>query len=283
MEDANPRRKRKSESEDKEGSLLHSFTMAGLAFLFIVLSYQLFLWLTSIALGYETETTFGKVVSKPFENRYWSNARVLFMYALPSVAYLLLAAALAFYLLFMQKTVNTLYWFLFWCMVFSVFLISGQLTLSPFAAVISKGVLYQGIPVVTNWWGVEPMKLYGFMFLSFLLNIFWGIVSFRLVMQLSPSRNTMRSRSNQRNVVIYYFALPIVVLLPLALILAYPNSVWYILIMLLHFILWLPGLIMKTQSGYRLERSTVIPSTADTSYFLVFLFIISFVLTLVFL
>lgn len=276
--------RRRCAPEKAESSFLNSFCMAALGFLFVVITHQLLLGFMSRALGYETQITFGSVISKPFDNRYWSTSRVLAMYLLPSLAYLSLAGFLALYLLFISQKVNRLYWFLFWIMTFSVLIISTQFTLAPIGAFISKGAIYQGVSVVANWWGIDSFKLLSLSFLSLLLNILFGIISFKMIIQLSPARSTLKSRSQQRVVIWVYFIIPIVLLLPVAVFLAYPDSILVMTVMLLHAVFWLPGLFMKSYAGYRYEgKITQASETSTTNYGIVALLVLALILTRIFL
>lgn len=256
--------------------------MAALGFLAVVLSHQLILGFISYLLGYETQITFGQVISKPFDNRYWSANRVLLMYAVPTVVYLFGACLMAFYLLYIVKEVDRWYWFLFWCMVFSVLFITTQFTLAPLASFTAKGPIYQGISVVANWWGVDTFNLLIFSFISLLINIVFGIISFRLLMQLSPSRTTMQKKNTQRAVILNCFVYPIALLLPLAILLAYPQSILFFVVMFLHSLFWLPGLIMKTQHGYRFEGMLVKYSEVSQSNALLVVIVLAVILVRVF-
>lgn len=238
--------------------LIYVACMALLGLLIAVLGYQFMLAGLSKALGYETKMVFGKVISAPFENKYWSSNRVMVMYAFPPVLYLLLSFAAALYLYFTRR-VDSLYRLLFWCMVFGLIFISAQLTMAPWASVQTKDSGYQGLVVVTNWWGFASQQLFVLSFFSLLINLLFGFLSFRIVMQLSPSSTAQQTRQGQRTVIRQQFIYPVLLTAVPALLLAYPSSLLFFTIVFAHILLWLPGLYIKTRPGYR-HKSTLLKS-----------------------
>lgn len=232
-------------------NLFHTVCMALLAFISVMLLHQLLVGGISYGLGYQTQITFGQVVSQPFANKFWSSNRVLLMYAMPSVLFLLLATALAVYLLVAVRQINNRYRYFFWVMVFCVLLISTQFSLAPLAATVSKGSIYTGIAVVANWWGITANTLWLATAAALFINMVFGFIAFRLLMQLSPSRSAVQNKSGQAHIIISYFILPLVIVFPFALLLGYPHSLLFFTAMLFHAFFWLPGLFIKTENGYR--------------------------------
>lgn len=253
MENQSKTSKRSKESNTVPGKLPESFYMATLGFLTITLSYLLYQGTLSLFLGYNTEVSFLRVTSTPFENRYWSSGRVLTMYLLPAVIYLFAGTGIAYYLHWAAKKVSILYWYLYWCMLFSIAFATSQFIISPLASLHTKSPLYQGVVVAMNWWGVELGVQIGFAFVAIAINLLMGFITYKILMQLSPVQSVVFSKSNQQLVVFRYFIAPLILLLPLSLVLTFPYQILNILPVFLCIVLWLPGYIIKTQDGYRLE------------------------------
>lgn len=248
--------------------VFHAGCMALLAFITVVLFHQLLIGGISYGLGYQTQITFGHVVSQPFANKYWSSNRVLLLYAFPSALFLLLALALFLYLLVAVREINNRYLYLFWVMVFSILLISSQFSLVPLAAAVSRGSVYKGIAVAANWWGVAVNKLWSATVLALLLNLVSGFFSFRLLMRLSPSRSAVQHKSGQAHIIFSYFILPVGIVFPFSWLLGYPESVFFLTAMLLHAVFWLPGLFVAGSEGFILPGQVAGPRSLDMSNWL---------------
>ncbi len=274
-------RHNKHSSSFQPGNLIYATSIAQLGLLIVVLSHQFVLAGLSKALGYQTHMVFGKVTSAPFENQYWSDNRVLVMYGFPPVLYLLLALAAALYLHFARQ-VTTFYRLLFWCMVFSLLLISAQLTLSPWASAQSKGSGYQGLVVVANWWGAQSLHLISFTFISLLLNLLFGFISFKMVLQLSPSLSAIQKREGQRMVIRQQFIYPLLITMVPALLLAYSDTVLFFIVLFIHALLWLPGLFIKTRPGFRYKGTFTKSPPMELSYSLVVVLVVAVVLIRIF-
>ena len=285
MEERGTRKKRTRGTSEKESNavLFQSFCIAVFAFLAVVLTHQLIVGVLSYVLDYDTQVTFGKVISKPYDTRNWSSNRVLAMYVAPSVFFIVAAISIAVYMLYTVKVVKGLYRFFFWVMVFSVLFVTAQFTLAPLAATIGKGSLYQGISVAAAWWGVDTFRLLIFSLLALLINIVFGFIGFRLLMQFSPLFTPGQKQVGQRDTIRYYFIYPIAMLMPVALLLAYPNSLVFFAAMLLHAILWLPGLYIKSQVGYRFEGTVAKATKISTGYLLPVVVLLMVILIRIFL
>ena len=97
MEERGTRKKRTRGTSEKESSvvLFQSFCITVFAFLAVVLTHQLIVGVLSYVFDYDTQVTFGKVVSKPYDTRNWSSNRVLAMYVAPSVFFIVAAISIA--------------------------------------------------------------------------------------------------------------------------------------------------------------------------------------------
>ncbi|MBP6731106.1 MAG: hypothetical protein KA149_03550 [Chitinophagales bacterium] len=274
-------RHNKHSTSPQPGNLINATCMALLGLLIVVLSHQFMLAALSKSLGYQTNMVFGKVTSAPFENQYWSDNRVLVMYAFPPVLYLLLAVAAALYLHFTRQ-VTTFYRLLFWCMVFSLLFISAQLTLAPWASLVGKGPVYQGPAVVANWWGVQSQQLFWLTFVSLLLNLLLGFLSFKMVLQLSPSLSAIQKREGQRMVIRQQFIYPLLITAVPALLLAYPATALFFLALFIHALLWLPGLFIKTRPGFRYKGTITKSPPVELSYTLIVVLVVAVVLIRIF-
>jgi hypothetical protein len=248
--------------------LLHSFFVAVVAFVTVVLVHQFLLGTISYMLKYDTQITFAKVTAQPFDNRYWSSNRVVLMYVFPSAVFLFGSLLCAFYMRFVIKQVTDWYRFAHWCMVFSLLYVSAQFTLAPLGAVVGKGIIYQGVAVAANWWGIDALNLVALSFGSLSINVALGFFCFRIVMQLSPSRSAWHKQSGRQEIIRNYFLYPILLLLPIVLLLSYSTSVLFFGVMLLHSLLWLPGLFIKSQQNFRLENNAVKITECSTGFLL---------------
>lgn len=233
--------------------LLYSVCIAAIAFIVVVLAHQFLLGSMSWALNYDTSISFGKVVSKPFTYQYWSTNRVIFMYALPSIFFMVVAVLLLLYLLFETKRISHFYWFVFWCVVFMVWHITAQFVIAPLGVTTSKGSLYQGISVLINWFGWGNIGLILSVAFGILLNLVFGFLCFGLIIQFAITRSPLEHNSQLLGMVFRHFVLPVILVLPIAILLSFPDSIVLFVVMFAQFILWLPGLLIKAQYGFFVE------------------------------
>lgn len=258
--------KRSKQNNTIPGKLPESFCLATLGFLTITLSYLLYQGLLSYAMGYDTKISFVQVISSPHDNRYWSSGRIMMLYVLPVAIYISAGFSIAYYLQWVAKKVSILYWYLFWCMVFSIAFATSQFITSPLANGHPKSPLYQGVVVAINWWGVELVMQTGFAFAAIATNLLMGFITYKILMQLSPVQSVVFSKSNQQLVVLRYFIAPLILLFPLSLVLTFPDQILNILPVFLCIGLWLPGYLIKTQDGYRLEGKVKQATNFTLSY-----------------
>lgn len=280
---ANGSRRRESSGPSPRAlrnSWINSALLAAIAFIVVVLSHQFLSAFVSHMFRYKTQVSFSEVVSKPFEYKYWSSARVLILYAMPTVLFLFLAVALASFLLYSSKKVTNWYRFLFWIMVFSVLFISAQLTSSPLGNIIARGAFYKGIAVVAFWWGVKSQTLLIFSLASLALNILFGFLTSRLLIRFTPSYSMVQEQAARRKFILTYFLLPLILIMPLAAFLSYPDGVAFFAVVLMHGLLWLPGFFIR---GYQYENVSARGTKISLGYALPTLLLIAVILIRIFL
>ena len=250
--------------------VLNWFFLAALAFIVVVLFYQLIIGLISLGLGYQTHVHFGKVDTMPYYNRYWSNSRVLALYAFPAIFFLFVTAFVLCALLFAPEEGNWR-WVAFWVMVFSALLSSSLLSMSLISAMVARGSLYQGFAVVSSWFGLSSAWSISFITLAGFINIALGFVCSPVLLKLAPPDFILRKeKKSPMGIVINSFICPIILLFPIAILLSYPGYGSFFAVMFAHFLFWLPGLftISLAKVGERRSRGKTTPETYS-SYWLV--------------
>lgn len=235
-------------SSKAEMSLVHSVSVALIALVAVVLTHQCLLGAISYLLNYETQITFGKVISKPFTTAHWSSARVLLMYGLPSFVFLLGAIVTCVHLHFSFNRSSTWYHFVFWCMVFSVLYVTTQFTLAPLGSAIGQGILYQGAAVLAKWWRMEYFTAAIFSLTSLIINLLFGFLSFKIVLALSSHTSLRYTKAGRNKIIRNNFVYPLLLLFPFALLLSFPNAMPLFILLLSHGLLWLPGLFISNQA-----------------------------------
>ncbi|HRN94167.1 MAG: hypothetical protein M9931_03325 [Chitinophagales bacterium] len=272
-----------ADASSKGKQLMYSVCIATIAFIVVVLAHQLLLGCMSLALDYNTTIAFDKVVSKPFTYQYWSTNRVVFMYAFPSIFFLAVALLLMAFIMFESKRISHFYWFVFWCVVFMVWYISAQFVLAPLGIIASKGSLYQGITVLINWFGWGNAGLIASVAFGVLVNFIFGFLCFSLIIRFAITRSPLEHKTQLGGMIFSYFVLPVVLVLPVALLLSFPDSMVFFAVMFTQVLLWLPGLLIKAQYGFKVNALPLGYSRRAISYALLIVTIILIVMVRIFL
>ena len=166
------------------------------------------------------------------------------LYAWPSLFFLSIAFLLFYNLYTNPKGISNWYKFKFWWMVFSVLYVTAIVTMAPLAYTLCDGPFYTGFAVVARWRNAGLNSLFISSGISVSLNIVAGFVAAPLLMRFSPSRSLVATRQGKKIIITRYFLLSLLAVLPVAILLAYPGGVVFFVIVLVHAILWLPGLFM---------------------------------------
>lgn len=226
---------------------VQSFCMSVLGFIMAVVFHQLLVYMASIALGYETTFSFGKVELKPFDVQYWSNMRVVFIYALPTLFILTLSAFLVGWLLRPNRPIKNWYLVVFWFITFSVLYLTAEMTIAPVSSLIGRGTMYQGMSVMVRWFDLQIYWTIALVILALLINISFAYFGFKVLYFYRPSSRNMYMSKYLRQIVSSNFIYPLLLLLPLAVVIAYPDSMLFFVIMLLHGLAWLPGFFIRSK------------------------------------
>ena len=243
--------------------------LAVLAFIIVVVIYQAIVALLSFGLGYRTLLHFGKVDSMPYFNRFWSNSRVLAIYAAPSIFLLALTAFLLGALLYSPKDNVQWRWVAFWLMVFSAILGTTLLSTSFVSALVAKGSLYQGFAVVTSWFGLSSAWSIGFITIAGFINIALGFISSPVLLKLAPPDFMIRKeKKSPAGIIVNSFMIPLALLGVVAFFLSYPGHVSFFALMLCHALLWLPGLFTISLASVGSRRSRGKTTTESHSSYL---------------
>ena len=226
-------------------SILRSFGIAALAFISVVMVHQFALGIMSILWGYSTHIGFGKVESIPHMFTSWSTPRVLIMYLFPSMGYLTLAFTLMWLLYDSPRLKGGLWLYFFWVMTFIILYVSAQFSVAPFASNQGNGQFDQGVAVLSYWFGLEIYWLVSILVISVLLNLSFGFFALRLLIMFKQ-RNELTRKSQLHNKFIREnFGYPLLMILPIAIILAYPTTTMFIIIMFAQAILWVFGFMIR--------------------------------------
>ncbi|MCW3126061.1 MAG: hypothetical protein JWO03_1719 [Bacteroidetes bacterium] len=249
-------------AERTSGKFITSLSYACFTFALVVLFHQGLLAFLSIKLGYETHISFLRVTSKPFDNMYWSNNRVLLLYAFPP-GLLILSAGVFISRMFLYSVKKIDKWFVlsFWWSVNCLLYVSTQMTIALIAYSFGRDDLYQGIPVVINWFDVSMGMTFLFSLFTVIGNLLLGFLFYQLVMQFSPTRASVLSPTKQFATIRSYFLYPLILMVPLGAFLSFPNRPFFFLFFLVNGLLWLPGLFIKVRMGFggeaRIERNEI--------------------------
>lgn len=233
--------------------VIYSFLVATLCFIAVVFGYQLFVGILSYALGYETHFYFGRIVSQPFMDDYWSNNRVVLMYAFPPLLFLGFAIFVLIRLLPKKSPINRFEFFLFWIVVFSVFFVTTQMAVAPISLYYRDSQLYQGLPVLIYWFRLPIVTSLLFFGLALVINLLFGYSIYPLLLKLAHTEYCCEDRPWKGKVVRLYFVFPLLLVLLVAIILGYMYSLAYFMVMLLCSFIWGFGMWLRDLHMYRYE------------------------------
>jgi|JI10StandDraft_1071094.scaffolds.fasta_scaffold24052_5 hypothetical protein len=263
--------------------VIYSFLVATLCFIAVVFGYQLFVGILSYFLGYETHFYFGRVVSQPFSDQYWSTNRVLVMYAIPPLVFLAMPILILAKLLPKKKDINLFEFYLFWLVVFMVFFVTTQMAVAPISVYYRDSQLYQGLPVLIYWFRLPMMSSLLFSVLALIINLLFGYFIYPLLLKLAHTDYCSESRPWKGKVVRLYFVFPLLLLFFVALILGYMYSLAYFIVMLLSSFLWGFGMWLKDMHMYTYEGISTNRLTLTIGYKLPILVFVLVVLIRLFL
>ena len=262
-------------------NVIQAFCLAAIAFMLVVVAHQFLLGGLSHWLGYETRITFSKVYSLPSDNKFWGNQRVLLLYLAPSVLFFVIALIM-YWGLAKARSINGLgYIFRFWIMFYCIIFISNLITLSPLAYFNDTGMVYQGFAVIVRWYGLALYWVLLFLAISLALNLWFGVLAYRALIQYWQSKINTKKSSLQRKVILYHFIYPYLMIVPLALFLGGKNSLLYFSSMMLHGLIWVLALFIQVSTGFKGIRN-VEPVEAGINYILLALVVIATALIYVF-
>lgn len=230
--------------------LVTSLCYAMLMFMSVVLFHQGLIALLSVKLGYTTHFSFAKVDSMPYENQYWGTYRVLIMYAAPPLV-LLIITALVVSRMYMhtKRKIDKWYSLSYWWVVSSILYVSTQATVPLIAYSFGKDDMYQGIPVLFNWFYVPNAIRFGIAILAIVLNVLFGFLFFQFTIQFSPSRGSVFNHKKQTETVKLYYVYPLLACIPLAVFLSLPKLPSFFIVYLILGMLWVPGLVIRGRAG----------------------------------
>jgi len=242
--------KKYSFSKESFQLLLSWFFIAAVAFMGVIMLYQLMLGVLSYTLGYTTVIHFGKVDSSSHLVKYWSDARVLLMYGFTSLLVLLVSFVLLAGFFFGPATINVWIWLKFWAMVFSTLLATTMMSLPIINTMLEKGSLHQGLAVVGFWFGTPMLWKFVLLGLSVIINFVFGLLSSAFLVYLAPPDFMKRKgKKSASRIVLNSFVYVIILLFPVAMFLSYPYYRSFFILLFLHSLLWLPGLLnISTES-----------------------------------
>ena len=250
------------ETSGKWSRLITSFCYAVLSFTAVVMFHQGLLAFLSYKLGYTTHLSFVKVDSKPYENIYWSTNRVLFLYAFPPGLLLLITVLLISRMyLYTSKVIDKWFALSFWWCVCSILYVSSQMTIALVAYSFGREDMYQGIPVVINWFGFPLWFTLFLSLISLLINLVMGFFFFQFAMQFSPSRGAVFNYKKQAETIRLHYIYPLLILIPVGMVFSFPKTSFFFIVFLINGLIWIPGLIIKGRGGYaneaRMERNEI--------------------------
>ncbi len=232
------------------GRLITSFCYALLMFTCVILFHQGLIAILSFKLGYTTHFSFSKVDSKPYDNEHWGTYRVLIMYAFPPLL-LLTISVLLISRMYMHTKRKIDKWFAlsYWWVVTSILYVSTQAVIPLIAYSFGKDTMYQGIPVLFNWFYVPNPIRFGIAIFVMLLNVVFGFLFFQFTLQFSPSRGSVFNHKKQAETIRRYYTYPMLMCIPLAAFLSLPKVPVFFLAYMIMGLLWVPGLIIRGHSG----------------------------------
>lgn len=232
------------------GRLVTSFCYAMLMFTCVILFHQGLIAVMSLSLGYTTHFSFAKVDSLPYDNQHWGAYRVVLLYGVPPLLLLVISALLASRM-FMHTKRKVDKWFTisYWWIVTSILYVSTQAVIPLIAYSFGKDDMYQGIPVIFNWFYVPNAIRFGIAILALVLNVLFGFLFFQFTIQFSPSRGAVFSHKKQTETVINYFLYPMLLCIPLGAFLSLPKLPSFFLVYMIVGLLWVPGLVIRGRSG----------------------------------
>ena len=275
MEAEDIKERRSSSRPPKQVSrLLQSFCMAALGFYAAVLLHQFLVALLSVIMGYDTHVFFYAVSSKPNDFRYWGSVRVIILYALPALAVLSLCGALMWYLLRSNREIKNWYLSAFWFIVFSVVFITSEMTVSPISSMLGRGVVFQGIVIVVKWFNLGTYWTAAFAVLGVVINLFFGVVSYKILYLFRPTSRHKYLNEFHREIIITNFVYPLVLLVPLVFLVAYPDAEIFFMVMLVHALLWVPGFLFVSSYIDSTQKRKRIPRVSPEAGFAMVLAII---------
>jgi hypothetical protein len=231
------------------------FFFAAIAFISVMLIYQLFVAGISVILGYETHVHIGKVDSLPHTIDHWSSNRVLLLYVFPPLFLLVVGLSMMAVLLFGSPKVNYWTWFRFWFMVFSILFASTLMSLSFYSWTQVTRSLFQGFAVLIRWFGLTYIWAVLSVAFSIILNFSLGFAaSFVLIPIARGNFIVRRGKRYAREIILTSFACTIISVFLIAIILGYPGNAKLFLIMFSHSILWIPGLLNISNEAMRRRK-----------------------------
>jgi hypothetical protein len=249
--------------EDQE-HLFNWIFLSIFAFLTVVLLYQVLVSTFSMIFGYDTHIHFVKVDSFPRSNQFWSGARVIVIYATPSVI-LLLLAALLIAVLYTHEDVNKWICYRFWIIVFAILFSTAQLSIAILFGILKVNNL-QGYTILMNWYGLATPAAVVLLVLSIILNVGAGFLCSSLFMHLAPSYFYYKDKKRSPKVIVAYaFILPLIILFPISIIFSYPDFHMLFIVMFSLAFLWLPGLFIVSKEAIlkRMSRRIIIPPISN--------------------
>lgn len=236
--------------------LMSWFFFAALAFLGVVMFYQLFVAILSLAYGFETHVHFGSVDSLPHEVKFWNDTRVVSLYALPSILMLLIGITLIVGFFLGSRLVNVWGWAKFWVMVFSILFANTMLSLSMLNVVMRKGSLFQGFSVICYWYGTGNTGK-GILFsISILLDFAASLFALSSFLYLAPRDFNRKKRKKPARLIFFSYLCVIIVLFPVAIFLSFPYYEAFFAVMFIHALLWVPGLLLGISNEALIKRSS---------------------------
>lgn len=223
--------------------------------------HQSLMGIISYFFGYKTECTFASVHSSPHDYHYWSTPRVLLIYAFPLFLCIFIVIGLFVQVFMKQKLHKDIFrFFAFWMVINLMLLVTTYMSSAPFGQILHAD-LYQDIAVLAFWYGIDPSKLLILACLSLFINFFFGFIIGNELLKFSHVGKWQDKPDGRIYLFKTYFLFPLLLGIPATMLFSYPGSVVFHIAMVMHGLIYIPGIVWRYKSDFSSEAAT-----ADTDF-----------------
>ncbi|MDB5281946.1 MAG: hypothetical protein JWO06_1021 [Bacteroidota bacterium] len=159
---------------------------------------------------YKLKITYSHIEVLPHDIHFWSLARVIVIYFIPTMFCLVLGLMIFNLLVSNTNTVNRGRLFFFWFGMCLINIFLSHLLFAPFGIGARSVAYYQAFAIVGSWVGFNPAAMGVFAIGAIFIGILWGVVTSKEVLRFSFSSKYAATLSGKNSIIFQIAFLPVI-------------------------------------------------------------------------